>query len=92
MLDFSVELSTNIGGLKTRLIGLKGCTFAVRVAALKEQMLVAFVVSTVPVILLFCDALLSMLSTENKPTNGVLPTARYANDKKVNAQVWMMII
>ncbi len=28
MLNLLVELSANIGALKTRLIGLKGCTFA----------------------------------------------------------------
>ncbi len=47
------------------------CTFSVRVAALKEQMLAVFALSTVRKILLFYDVLLLMLLTANRPTNVV---------------------
>lgn len=57
--------------IENQVHGTLDCTFAVRVAALKEQMPVAFVLSTVPEILPLYDALLLMLSTVNKLTNVV---------------------
>ncbi len=47
------------------------CTFSVRVAALKEQMLAVFALSTVREILLFYYVLLLMLLTANRPINVV---------------------
>jgi len=58
-------------GIENQAYWTLDCTFAVRVAALKEQMLAVFALSTVPEILLFYDELRSMLSIVNKLTNVV---------------------